>query len=101
MVKINNPQYLKGYWKLNSNSDDYSGNEIDGTWTGTTNYSINKFGKIIADLDGSSTITHASIATDTVCYWLDNNFYAYNGTTYYLNGDETTAFTLYSSATRF
>ena len=52
--RINDPAYLKGYWPLNSNTDDVSGNGNDGIPTSLA-YADGPFGRTVGDFDGSST----------------------------------------------
>lgn len=46
---------LAGYWTFNGNSLDLSGNDIDGTISGTTTYAAGKAGHAF-DFDGSTLI---------------------------------------------
>jgi len=69
---LNDASILKGYWRLNGNTDDYSGNGNHGIWNGTEAYGINLFGKQCANLDGSSYIAVNEISSTqfTLCAWV-------------------------------
>ena len=57
---------LQGWWKLNGNAEDSSGNGNDGTWYGTESYDTGLIsGTQTSDFDGSSYI-------DTNSNFLDN-----------------------------
>ena len=45
--RLNNPSYLVGHWRLNSNADDYSGYANNCTWTGTEDYDEDENGKTV------------------------------------------------------
>lgn len=51
---LNDPSILRGYWRLNSNTNDYSGFENDGTWYGSEGYASAPWGQTVGDFDGST-----------------------------------------------
>lgn len=53
--RINNPAYLKGYWPLNSHTDDVSGNGNDGVGTSTV-YVDGPFGRTVGDFNNDGYI---------------------------------------------
>jgi len=52
MRNLNCPSTLCGYWKINGNANDYSGNGNNGTWVGDESYVKNQFGKQAGEFDG-------------------------------------------------
>ena len=62
--RLDDPQYLKGYYRLNSNVDDYSGHgNTSGTWTGTEAYASTFWGGTGTSTSGNN--DHISIGTPT------------------------------------
>lgn len=55
--RLNDPQFLKGYWPLNNHAQDVSGYGNNGTWSGTTAYAEGPFGHSVGDFDGGSYVT--------------------------------------------
>ena len=50
--RLDDPEYLVGYWKLNSNALDYSGYGNDGTWAGDELHGTTPWGKSSVDFGG-------------------------------------------------
>ena len=51
---LDDPGILVGYWRLNSNATDYSGNGNDGTWTGDEAYSTTLWGHSCGEFAGTA-----------------------------------------------
>ena len=73
---LDDPSILVGYWKLNSNADDYSGNGNDGTWSGNETYVTTPWGATCGDFDGAGDyVSTLSVTpeTGTVAFWMRLN----------------------------
>jgi len=55
--RLTDKRFLKGFWKLNGNARDLSGNGNDLTWAGTEKYTEGPYGRSVADFDGSSNVS--------------------------------------------
>jgi len=55
--RLRDPAQLVGFWKLNNNTADYTGNNSAGTWVNTANYTLGFRNRMAADFDGTNYIT--------------------------------------------
>jgi len=76
--RLDDPDILKGYWRLNSNAKDYSGYGNDGTITGGDLYINTPWGSTGLDLEGNNdyvTIPHSQAISSagqiTVTAWVN------------------------------
>lgn len=73
--RLNDPQYLTGYWRLNSNANDYSGHGNNGTWTGDETYVTAPWGGTIGDFDevddGVDVGANTVLGSMSVCAWIN------------------------------
>ncbi len=80
--RLDDPAYLKGYFRGNSNVVDYSGNGNDGTWSGTAGYATSPWGQSVLNLNGSSNYVDYGTPSDltgttiSVCAWLNPDSFA-------------------------
>jgi len=51
--RLNGP-HLKGFWRLNSRADDYSGYGNNGTWSGTEAYADGPMGRTVGVFNGTT-----------------------------------------------
>ena len=73
---------LQGWWKLNGNTVDSSGNSNTGVWSGTEAYAMGKQFDLAADFDGINSYVDLdtsvkdvlSVSNDyTICFWFKAN----------------------------
>jgi hypothetical protein len=89
---------LKGYYPLNGHVDDVSGSGLNGSILGTPPWLKNQAGKVVLD-DTTAGVTHATQPTNSISYWKDGHHYAVVGSTYYIDGVVSSAFTPCVSST--
>jgi len=99
MNRINDIKYKVLDMPLKINIEDFSGYNNNGNWVGTELYKSNFKNQSCVYLNGSSSITHNSVATNTISYWIDETFYTIVGSTYYTNGEVSSSFTNRSTST--
>ena len=97
-ARLNDPKYLQAYYRLAGDALDYSGNGRHGTWTGTEAYALGQFGKDQAKFSSSS-VTHASVSTNTISYWRASTHVVFVGSTQYVNGRLSSGETIRATAT--
>ena len=75
---LSDPSILKGYWRLNSNAQDYSGNGNDGTWAGDEAYGTAYWGASTGELGGDddyvdTNATTISNTAFTISVWINSD----------------------------
>jgi len=83
---------LKGYYPLNGHVNDVSGSGLSGSILGTPSWLKNQAGKVVLD-DTTAGVTHVTQPTNSFTYWKDGHHYAVVGSTYYIDGVVSGAFT--------
>lgn len=70
-LRLNDPEYLQGLWRLDGNALDSSRHGRHGAWSGTPTYANGPFGHQVADLNGTDMkIACSDIGTiRTVAFW--------------------------------
>ena len=69
---------LVGYWRLNSNADDYSGYGNDGTWAGDESYGVAPWGQTTGEFGGDddyvdSNATLISNTAFSISAWINSD----------------------------